>query len=545
VGLFRKRAELPSTPEERAGQRTRRELLRHWGTIPDGMKLDALSMATEDQLRVLGWDLPNPHDRFLAITEARQRRERPDLYRRIQDAGELSPEQFEEWTAPLREMHGWRVTARLADQAYEEVFAPQRSLDEPSKVAAGRVIGSPDTAWYRPLPDETCAMCGSRERPLTMSVIRYVQDDRSPLPEGFVPQSASFGTLHGVFLLCSSCSPPCARCGMPTVPTAVQAYFEDLNHRLDSPNSPLSWGAETCWGHGLFGRKRRPARTGPRAAGSSAPLSALAKSSTEDSTPQIAHDPLFGDTPIDEIRAVIHVKALVAGRRPLVHEHRLEVAQVDTGAVELTELHYRAHGISDHPPINKQAMPWAIVSLPHAAHGVEVVQDDGNSVRAGRDVADRKTDALPTSKREMDPGLQVVHDVFDQLQIDDDWSIWEERGFTWWRPRARASASASSPRRGIDADGSSVAIACVGHRLCARGWACGGRRAGTARASGERPATSSRWRVTVTGALEDIIERPPRELRCWKHPNLLLSQDQGEIWRPERRPARRGTAPRR
>jgi hypothetical protein len=77
VGLFRKRAGLPPTAGERAGQWTRRELLRHWGTIPDAMKLEALSMATEDQLQVLGWDLPNPHDRILAITEARQRRERP------------------------------------------------------------------------------------------------------------------------------------------------------------------------------------------------------------------------------------------------------------------------------------------------------------------------------------------------------------------------------------------------------------------------------------------------------------------------------------
>jgi hypothetical protein len=146
VGLFRRRTELPSTAEERAGQWTRRELLRHWGTIPDAMKLEALSMATEDQLRVLAWDLPHPHDRFLAITEAKQRRERPDLYRKIQESGELSPEQFEEWTAPLREMHGRRVTDRLADQAYEEVFGPQLSPGSSSKAAAADVVGSPQVA---------------------------------------------------------------------------------------------------------------------------------------------------------------------------------------------------------------------------------------------------------------------------------------------------------------------------------------------------------------------------------------------------------------
>jgi hypothetical protein len=45
VGLFKKWREIPQTAEERAGQWTRRELLEHWGTIPEGMKLSALSMA--------------------------------------------------------------------------------------------------------------------------------------------------------------------------------------------------------------------------------------------------------------------------------------------------------------------------------------------------------------------------------------------------------------------------------------------------------------------------------------------------------------------
>lgn len=152
------------------------------------------------------------------------------------------------------------------------------------------------------------------------------------------------------------------------------------------------------------------------------------------------NDPLFGDTPIEELRTVIHVKALVAGRRHLVHEHGLEVAQVDTGAVELTELHYRAHGIVDPEPINRQSMPWAIVSLPHAADTAEVGEgaaEGGESVPSGRQVADQVQEATSNSEQPMDPGLRLVHDVFEQLQIDSEWSLWEGRGFTWW-PHQRA-----------------------------------------------------------------------------------------------------------
>jgi hypothetical protein len=60
----------------------------------------------------------------------------------MQDAGALSPEQFEEWTAPLREMQGGRVTNKLADQAYEDVFRDQRSLGASDEAAVAPVIGS-------------------------------------------------------------------------------------------------------------------------------------------------------------------------------------------------------------------------------------------------------------------------------------------------------------------------------------------------------------------------------------------------------------------
>lgn len=36
------------------------------------------------------------------------------------------------------------------------------------------------------------------------------------------------------------------------------------------------------------------------------------------------------------------------------------------------------------------------------------------------------------SRADSDPGLSVVRSVFDALQIDEEWSAWEDRGFIWW-----------------------------------------------------------------------------------------------------------------
>jgi hypothetical protein len=49
-----------------------------------------------------------------------------------------------------------------------------------------------------------------------------------------------------------------------------------------------------------------------------------------------------------------------------------------------------------------------------------------------------------------DPGLAVVAHLFDQMQIDPQWSVRRERGFTWWGDRLaqRVWASASEQRCG-------------------------------------------------------------------------------------------------
>jgi hypothetical protein len=49
-----------------------------------------------------------------------------------------------------------------------------------------------------------------------------------------------------------------------------------------------------------------------------------------------------------------------------------------------------------------------------------------------------------------DPGLAVVAHLFDQMQIDPEWSVRRERGFTWWGDRLaqRVWASAGEQRCG-------------------------------------------------------------------------------------------------
>ena len=125
MGLFNKREPLPQTAEERAGDWTRAALMQHWKTIPDRMKVAAFMSATEDQLRVMGWDLSDPADRFLAISEAKQRRAHPELRRKIEEEGGIEGEDMQTWIAPLQEMHGGKLHKDVIDQKYREVFGQE------------------------------------------------------------------------------------------------------------------------------------------------------------------------------------------------------------------------------------------------------------------------------------------------------------------------------------------------------------------------------------------------------------------------------------
>ena len=107
---------------------------------------------------------------------------------------------------------------------------------------------------HRELRDVACALCGSRSKPLALHVISYAQDETAPLPPGFVPQSASRGTIRGAFPVCSTCAPPCAKCQLPIVTASVKAGFQRLYDTLDSEDSPVMWGNGRCEHLRLFGR---------------------------------------------------------------------------------------------------------------------------------------------------------------------------------------------------------------------------------------------------------------------------------------------------
>lgn len=96
--------------------------MQHWRTIPDRMKVAALMAATEDQLRVMGWDLPDPSDRFLAISESKQRRAHPELRAKAEEDGGLEGDDLRTWLEPLARMHGRPMTKDIVDREYREFF---------------------------------------------------------------------------------------------------------------------------------------------------------------------------------------------------------------------------------------------------------------------------------------------------------------------------------------------------------------------------------------------------------------------------------------
>lgn len=57
-----------------------------------------------------------------------------------------------------------------------------------------------------------------------------------------------------------------------------------------------------------------------------------------------------------------------------------------------------------------------------------------------------------------DIGLQLVDSLYEQLMVDDQWSVRHERGFSWWSYRLAQHIEVGAPERSVDRDVCSVRI---------------------------------------------------------------------------------------
>lgn len=80
-----------------------------------------------------------------------------------------------------------------------------------------------------------CAMCGRRGVPLAFHVIERSFDKEArdiPYEQGFVQFSFSAGYIRGAFPVCTTCSPPCRKCKLPTNPPSVNRFANSVQGKI-------------------------------------------------------------------------------------------------------------------------------------------------------------------------------------------------------------------------------------------------------------------------------------------------------------------------
>lgn len=108
-----------------------------------------------------------------------------------------------------------------------------------------------DSYIHKQHDDLYCAVCGKKGGKLALHVIEYSQDQYKPLPQYFVPMSASRGIIRGSFAVCDECAPPCKRCKLPIYTDKITNFFNEKSKELQG-NGSLRCGNGICqhiqWG---------------------------------------------------------------------------------------------------------------------------------------------------------------------------------------------------------------------------------------------------------------------------------------------------------
>ncbi len=98
---------------------------------------------------------------------------------------------------------------------------------------------------HRYVEDIPCAICGRLDLKLATHVIQYAQPQNKSLPTGFLPMSASGGTIRDCFPICEKCAPPYKKCGLPLPTRKVKDFLKTKRVEL-SGDIALYYGNGVC-----------------------------------------------------------------------------------------------------------------------------------------------------------------------------------------------------------------------------------------------------------------------------------------------------------